>query len=678
MGTITKHLIENQIPYHIRESSPLFTKFLEYYYEFLDESNVTKAIQDVLTTHDSDVADLNFIKNFFEELRLLPKNLATDERFVARHIHELYQTKGSEQGLKLLFKIVYGDNITVRYPGHYVLRVSDGRWTQSKFVTLNLDSPAPDSFIDSDFVRLTFENNTGAYDIQVTKLEWLSTSKVRVFFKNLTKVVITPSTVMSLIDENQTTLLGAPVQSLKTFSIIDAGSGWKVGQAIVIDGTAKDTILRVTGITATTGIASFDVIEYGWEHNTNSTVVLTGVANAVLGYVTDYSTTTRGYYENDIGQISNSEVKLQDNGFYQQYAYVINTDTDISSFKDIIRLVHPAGTRYFSQLVKIADFDIRSSISGYSTQSVGTIYAQDVVDTSDVMFKSVTRPVSDTQSSLDVVTSKQISKVSTETLVLTETQDKHVSKLATPETATVTDTVGKAITLPKADIVSTPVDTITSRNTTLAKADDVPVTEADVISVTKVLSESSTATETTTKAADIVLGDSTTGVFDTKAAALSITIADTPVATDATSIKPNINLADATSGATDNALVSVNYVTTLSDNTATTDVVADIAFTRNVSDTAATDDTINISGNINKTVNEFVSATDIVTPVTTFFLTFNDTASVIEGISVTQVKYSTDTVTSTDGTPVSTTIVYQSENYFSELYVSPETIINIT
>ena len=81
----TKHLIETQIPYHIRESNPLFTKFLEYYYEFLEQSKINSIIQDVLSYGNNDLAEEYFLKNLFEELKILP-----DEISVSAHSRVMY------------------------------------------------------------------------------------------------------------------------------------------------------------------------------------------------------------------------------------------------------------------------------------------------------------------------------------------------------------------------------------------------------------------------------------------------------------------------------------------------------------------------------------------------------------------------------------------------------------
>lgn len=47
---------------------------------------------------------------------------------------ELYQSKGTEQGIKLLFQILFGSEPRIVIPNENILRASDGIWTTNTYM----------------------------------------------------------------------------------------------------------------------------------------------------------------------------------------------------------------------------------------------------------------------------------------------------------------------------------------------------------------------------------------------------------------------------------------------------------------------------------------------------------------------------------------------------------------
>ena len=61
---------------------------------------------------------------------------------------------------------------------------------------------------------------------------------------------------------------------------------------------------------------------------------------------------TTGRYVDDAGQLSNQEMRIQDSYFYQLFSYLIQTERDVSEYKDLLGVIHPAGMKSFSRLIK--------------------------------------------------------------------------------------------------------------------------------------------------------------------------------------------------------------------------------------------------------------------------------------------------------------------------------------
>ena len=78
----------------------------------------------------------------------------------------------------------------------------------------------------------------------------------------------------------------------------------------------------------------------------------------VATYVTKFSLDIRssydnqGYYTSDRGRVGNSNQRLTDSFFYQDYSYVIKSRTPINIWRDLIKnTTHPAGMKLFGEVI---------------------------------------------------------------------------------------------------------------------------------------------------------------------------------------------------------------------------------------------------------------------------------------------------------------------------------------
>lgn len=141
--TLLQAVVKRQLPEFVREDYPTFVAFVEAYYEFLQANNVDlKEIRDLDTTLDS------FIQYFKKEIaQTLPSHIVADEKFLLQHIKDQYLSKGSEASYKLLFRILFGKNVELTYPGRQMLVASDGRWNQEISVFAQIDYGSAESIV---------------------------------------------------------------------------------------------------------------------------------------------------------------------------------------------------------------------------------------------------------------------------------------------------------------------------------------------------------------------------------------------------------------------------------------------------------------------------------------------------------------------------------------------------
>lgn len=124
----TSLLINRQVPEFVRDEYPKFISFLEAYYEFLDLNGYGKS-KELRYISDVDESLDEFEEQFFNTfLPFIPRDTAINKEILIKNILPLYLAKGSERSYRLLFRMLFGEEIKLEYPRNNVLRASDGRW----------------------------------------------------------------------------------------------------------------------------------------------------------------------------------------------------------------------------------------------------------------------------------------------------------------------------------------------------------------------------------------------------------------------------------------------------------------------------------------------------------------------------------------------------------------------
>ena len=131
--------VASQLPSYLQDEGPNLVAFMEAYYSWLEsEGQVNDRAQNLLKYNDIDETLNEFIDYFNREiLSQFPANVLADRRLLMKNIRDLYRAKGSEKAFRLLFRLLYGEEIQFYYPGQDILRTSDGRWVQETVMRLS-------------------------------------------------------------------------------------------------------------------------------------------------------------------------------------------------------------------------------------------------------------------------------------------------------------------------------------------------------------------------------------------------------------------------------------------------------------------------------------------------------------------------------------------------------------
>ena len=108
-------------------------EFVKAYYEH-NETIMDRNIPKLRDIDSTLAAFLVFFKKKY--LQSLPIDTVVDTRFIIKHIQDLYKRKGSEESLRLLFRMFYDEDIEVFYPSTAILKPSDSIWGGARYLEL--------------------------------------------------------------------------------------------------------------------------------------------------------------------------------------------------------------------------------------------------------------------------------------------------------------------------------------------------------------------------------------------------------------------------------------------------------------------------------------------------------------------------------------------------------------
>jgi len=139
MANTISLLVRQQLPEFIRSDFDTFSEFVESYYEWMDQTgnaiDLSKSIPDYM---DLDRTLDGFIQYFTTQfLPLFPPDRLSNPTFFIQHAKEFYRSKGTAKAVKLLFRLLYNQNIDMFYPKTSVLRASSSGWTPTPSLRLD-------------------------------------------------------------------------------------------------------------------------------------------------------------------------------------------------------------------------------------------------------------------------------------------------------------------------------------------------------------------------------------------------------------------------------------------------------------------------------------------------------------------------------------------------------------
>lgn len=312
--------IAEQFPSIYKEEGPLFIAFIKAYFEWLESQNqVIYDSRRLLEYRDIDKTVDVFINEFKKKYMFpIPDDIAGDKKLLQKHIKEVYGSKGTERGLKLLFQLLFADTVSIYRPGDDVLRLSDGEWNRDIYLEVSY-KPLNSLFVGEFIVGRI--SGAKAY-VEKFQTKFIKNKNINIFY--LTDVVgdFRHDEVI-LIDESKleggravpVTATNSPkiIGSLSTVDVSNRSSpfGYTVGDILEVQASGVRGKVVVTKLKELDGTVQFSLQDGGSGYTTNNTVFY--IRGPITGAIVEAGGT--GY--------SNSDYIIFSNGYANATANLV-------------------------------------------------------------------------------------------------------------------------------------------------------------------------------------------------------------------------------------------------------------------------------------------------------------------------------------------------------------------
>jgi len=281
------NFVESQFPQFYLTEGPNFVLFVKAYYEWLEsEGQAVNQARSLLDYRDIDNTLNAFLEHFQTKyLYGIPFDVIVNPRFLLKHILDVYRSKGTINCYKLLFKLIYDQDIDVYLPRNDILKPSDNHWIQPKYIEVT-DTGVLGTYVGKNIIGLT--SGTTAVVESFIKEPINKNIISSLFLTNIQpqggSFKIGEKIVIQGQQSNGVAISVSPsvIGSLNSLNIINGGQNFKVGDilkvvhrdlsnnAVVSHGV--NGLVKVTELATGIGSLTFDILNGGYGYTENAEV----------------------------------------------------------------------------------------------------------------------------------------------------------------------------------------------------------------------------------------------------------------------------------------------------------------------------------------------------------------------------------------------------------------------
>lgn len=212
----------------------------------------------------------NFIVDF--KNKYLPDiqfTTASNKQLFIKNSLDFYRAKGTERAVDLFFKLIYGFEAKVYYPGDDIFKPSDNEWVNVEYLEIE-EAPENVQFVGQIIVGA--KTAASAYVERLVRMRKGARYISIIYLSNVSGSFQTDETVYTIhLSTNVTTrILG----SLTSLEIVSTDSGFILGETLTaVDGAGKSAKARVSGVEDKVGVVNFELLQGGWGYSNNAIVL---------------------------------------------------------------------------------------------------------------------------------------------------------------------------------------------------------------------------------------------------------------------------------------------------------------------------------------------------------------------------------------------------------------------
>jgi hypothetical protein len=112
--------------------------FMKAFYEWMEEEGPDLKSRQLLEYRDIDLTEEDYLSHWVKKyMPGIPVERLGDKRFLQKHILDVYRSKGSVEGLRVLFRLLYDEEIDYYIPSRDMLAPSDGIWNAPRYLEVS-------------------------------------------------------------------------------------------------------------------------------------------------------------------------------------------------------------------------------------------------------------------------------------------------------------------------------------------------------------------------------------------------------------------------------------------------------------------------------------------------------------------------------------------------------------
>ena len=258
-------LIENQLPEFYKDEAPNIVAFMKAYYEYMEQTGKAEYTLRHLQEYKDVDTTLDEYLEYFRRTILpsIPNEVLANKRILAKNIRDLYQSKGTIESYRLLFRALYNEDVEVFYPAEQILKASSGDWRVERYLVSQYD-PRIYNFIGKTIRGIDSGAEALIEDIQRKTVR--GRDLMQILVSNINATFADGESVYLKFEDPNITGFTFPIDAgISNITIVSSGAEYRPGDIVDILSDVRGDLGKavVVEIEDLNGIVVFTLVDGG-------------------------------------------------------------------------------------------------------------------------------------------------------------------------------------------------------------------------------------------------------------------------------------------------------------------------------------------------------------------------------------------------------------------------------